>query len=279
VTAAVPTYGGYVFDLDGTLILGDHALPGASETVSALRARGASLRYLTNKPLERGSDYAATLTRLAIPAEPGDVVTSVDALIGYLRRHHPHTPALPVAEGLVTDLLLGAGLHVTHDPVRAGVVVVSFDRTFDYAKLLAAYRAVRGGAAIVATNPDPYCPTPDGGLPDCAAMLAAIEVSTGVRAEAVVGKPSVHMARTLLDRLGVAPEQTLLVGDRLDTDVAMGLQAGLDVALVLTGATSREDLARSPLAPTFVLEHLTQLLPGSGSQRSASPTLDPGVQG
>jgi NagD protein len=270
VNRPVPVYDGYVFDMDGTLLLGDRALPGAAATIAALRAAGSSVRYLTNKPLERPATYAGQLTRLDIPAQPDEVVTSTDALIRYLRLHHADRAALPVAEPLVTELLREAGLAVTGDPASAGVVVVSFDRTFDYAKLLAAYRAVRGGAVIVATNPDPYCPTPDGGLPDCAAMLAAIEACTGVTAEAVVGKPSPHMAETLLGRLGVAPERTLLVGDRLDTDIAMALHAGMDAALVLTGATDRSDLAGSRWSPTFVLNHLTDLLPGTRRQQAAS---------
>jgi HAD superfamily hydrolase (TIGR01450 family) len=270
VNGVVPAYDGYVFDLDGTLLLGDRALPGAAATIAALRAAGSSVRYLTNKPLERPATYARQLTRLDIPAQPDEVVTSTDALIRYLRLHHAGRAALPVAEPLVTELLREAGLEVTADPASAGVVVVSFDRTFDYAKLLAAYQAVRGGAVIVATNPDPYCPTPDGGIPDCAAMLAAIEASTGVKAEAVVGKPSPHMAETLLGRLGVAPDRTLLVGDRLDTDIAMALRAGMDAALVLTGATDRSDLADSRWSPTFVLDHLTDLLPGTRAQQAAS---------
>lgn len=270
MTPAVPAYEGYVFDLDGTLVLGDRVLPGAPATVAALRAGGRSVRYLTNKPLERAAAYAALLTRLSIPAGPDEVVTSTDALVRYLRLRHPTTPALLVAEPLVGELLVEAGLPVTGEPADAGVVVVSFDRTFDYPKLLGAYRAVRRGAVIVATNPDPYCPTPDGGLPDCAAMLAAIEACTGVRAEAVVGKPSVHMARTLLGRLGVRPDRTLLVGDRLDTDIAMALQAGMDAALVLTGATDRRDLAGSPWSPTFVLDDITQLLPADGPASAAA---------
>lgn len=257
----MPAYDGYVFDIDGTLLLGDQPLPGAAATIAALRAAGSSVRYLTNKPLERPAAYAEQLTRLGIPAQPDDVVASTDALIRYLRLHHADRAALTVAEPLIAELLREAGLAVTGDPASAGVVVVSFDRTFDYAKLLAAYRAVRGGAVIVATNPDPYCPTPDGGLPDCAAMLAAIEASTGATAEAVVGKPSPHMAETLLGRLGVPPERTLLVGDRLDTDIAMGLHAGMDAALVLTGATSRGELAMSRWSPTFVIDHLAQLVP------------------
>jgi NagD protein len=142
------------------------------------------------------------------------------------------------------------------------VVVVSFDRTFDYNKLQVAFDAVRGGARIVATNPDAYCPTPDGGgLPDCAAMLAAVEASTGVRAEAIVGKPSLHMAATLADRLGVPASETLLVGDRLATDIRMANEAGMASALVLTGASGPEEALASADRPDYVIQHLGELLP------------------
>ena len=150
---------------------------------------------------------------------------------------------------------------MTAAPERADVVVISFDRQFDYAKLHAAYRAVRErGAAIVATNPDPYCPTPDGGLPDCAAMLAAVEACTGARAEAIVGKPSPHMGETLLERLGVAPAQAAVVGDRLATDVAMGREIGTTGILVLSGATTAQDVARSDITADHVLTGIGELL-------------------
>ncbi|HEY4632471.1 MAG TPA: HAD hydrolase-like protein, partial [Candidatus Limnocylindrales bacterium] len=147
------------------------------------------------------------------------------------------------------------------DPTSADVVVVSWDRSFTYAKLLAAFRAVRAGARIVATNPDPFCPTPDGDLPDCAAMLAAIEASTGVRAEAIVGKPSSHMAATLLDRLALPADDTILVGDRLLTDVRMAHEAGMASALVLTGATPAAALADAAITPDYVLGGVAEVLP------------------
>ena len=148
------------------------------------------------------------------------------------------------------------------------VVVVSFDRTFDYRKLKVAFDAVRGGARIVATNPDAYCPTPEGGgLPDCAAMLAAVEASTGASAEAIVGKPSEHMAAALVDRLGVPARDTLLVGDRLATDVRMANEAGMISALVLTGATGPEEALASTDRPDYVIYHLGELLPASETHR------------
>lgn len=262
-------FGGYVFDLDGTLYLGDHLLPGAAETVAAIRKHGARVAFLTNKPLERPAAYATKLRELGIPAEAAEVVSSTDALLRYLQETAPGARILPIAEPLITELLHETGFAIVplDEPERADLVVVSWDRTFDYAKLLAAFRAVRHGARLVATNPDPFCPTPDGDLPDCAAMLAAIEASTGARAEAIVGKPSAHMAATLLERLVLPADDTLLVGDRLLTDVRMAQEAGMVSALVLTGATGRDDLLRSPVTPDYVLAGIAEILPPSPADR------------
>jgi NagD protein len=255
-------FDGYAFDLDGTVYLGDELLPGAADTIRRIRADGGSVAFATNKPLQSAADYAAKLTGLGVPAAPADVVTALDTLLTYLAAEHPRARLLTIAEPLVEATLAAAGWRVVRDPAEADLVVVSFDRTFDYAKLQAGYRAVRQhGAAIVATNPDPYCPTPDGGLPDCAAMLAALEACTGVRAEAVLGKPSAVMAAALLDRLGTAPARTAMVGDRLTTDVAMGQAAGMAGILVLSGATTPAGLAASQLRPDYVIESIRQVLP------------------
>jgi NagD protein len=175
---------------------------------------------------------------------------------------------LTIAEPLVDATLTAAGITVTTEPNAAGVVVVSFDRTFSYAKLLSAFRAVRhSGAVIVATNPDPFCPTPDGGLPDCAAMLAALEACTGARAEAIVGKPSEHMAAELLRRLAVPAGEAAIVGDRLSTDIAMSRSLGTTSVLVLSGATTEDELACSPQRPDYVIDGIAALLPDEPGDR------------
>ena len=256
-------FAGYVFDLDGTLYLGDHLLPGAAEALEAIRAHGSRVAFLSNKPLDAPATYAAKLTSLGIPARPDEVVTSTDALIRYLQAHAAGVTILPIAEPLVVDLLRTAGFAIVDldRPETADLVVVSWDRTFDYDKLVAAFRAVRAGARIVATNPDPFCPTPDGDLPDCAAMLAAIEASTGAKAEAIVGKPSRHMSDALLERIALPPSDTVLVGDRITTDVRMAHEAGMASALVLTGATPRSAIDNAPYAPDYVLDGVAEILP------------------
>jgi NagD protein len=257
----IPQFDAYIFDLDGTLYLDEQPIPGAPEAVATLRAGGAQVAFVTNNPLSTAATYAQRLTAIGIPAAADEVTTSVDALIDYLDAHHPRRPVLAIAELVVIESLRTAGYLVTDEPTQADVVVVSFDRTFDYAKLHAAYRAVRErGAMIVATNPDPYCPTADGGLPDCAAMLAAIEACTGVRAEAIVGKPNRQMVETVLRRVAIEPSKTAVVGDRLMTDVAMGQAAGAAGVLVLSGATRAADVAADAITPDYIIDSVSDLV-------------------
>jgi HAD superfamily hydrolase (TIGR01450 family) len=266
-TAGPPTalFGGYAFDLDGTVYLGEAALPGAVETIGRIRQAGRPVVFVTNNPLHTAADYADKLQGLGVEATSADIVTSTDALVSYLKAATPGGPLLVIGEPLLLRILSAAGFALTTDPTATDVVVVSFDRTFDYEKLLAAYRAVRlHGARLVATNPDPYWPTPDGGLPDCAAMLAAVQACTGAVPEAIVGKPSGHMGRAVLDRLGVAADDAVMVGDRLSTDTALARNAGMTGVLVLTGATSPADLAAADacMLPDYVIKTLPELLLG-----------------
>lgn len=257
-------YDGYVFDLDGTLYVGEKPIQGAAEVVAGLRAAGARVAFLTNKPLELPIDYARKLRRLNIPVADDEVVSSTDALVRYLEEHAPGAWIFAIAEPVVIGVLTSAGFHMTTDPDRTDVVVVSFDRSFDYEKLRTGFLAVRAGARIVATNPDPYCPSPDGGLPDCGAILAALEVATGTCAEAVVGKPSAFMAAAVLDRLGSEASKTLLVGDRLETDIRMARKAGMDAALVMTGVTTAADLDAADERPDFILRSVADLMNTAG---------------
>lgn len=258
-------YPGYVLDLDGTVYLDERPIQGVPAAIAALRDAGSRVVFLTNKPLERPATYALKLSRMGIPAGPADVVSSIDALVAYLAAHPPAGPILPVTEPLLWEVLGEAGHGITSDPSAAAMVVVSWDRTFDYNKLEGAFHAIRAGARLVATNPDPFCPGPNGGQPDCAAMLAAIEACTGIKAEAVVGKPAPSMASAVLERLGLEASEVALAGDRLATDVRMAREAGMVAVLVLSGATRLTDLddidGGPDMAPDFVLDDLAQLIP------------------
>ena len=139
-------------------------------------------------------------------------------------------------------------------------MVIAFDRTFDYAKLNTALQAVRGGARLIATNPDRTCPTADGEIPDCAGMIAAVEAVTGHTVEIIVGKPSSIILDVALDTLGVTAEDCVMVGDRIETDIVMGRRRGLATMLVFSGITRADDPRIPELRPDAVLPSIRELI-------------------
>lgn len=277
MTCAAPRklYEAYVFDLDGTVLLGEQLLPTVAETVARLRELGRRILFLTNNPSKSPGNYASALTAMGVPTEPKDVVTSALVLVDYLRSIMPGARLMIIGETALIQALEEGGFEIVSEARCTDALIASFDRTFNYAKLQGAFDAVRAGARFFATNGDRYRPTPTGGEPDAASVIAAIEASTGMSCEQVVGKPSILTSRYLLERLMLQPDRCLLVGDRLETDIAMALQAGMPAALVLTGATSKSDAALSPIKATYVVEQLRDLLPSDCNVRDEAATLDP----
>jgi arabinose operon protein AraL len=254
---------GYVFDLDGTIYLGERAVPGAPETVRCLREAGCRVTFVSNKPLQPRERYAEKLTRLGIPTDPADVLTSAHVLGRWLAAQAPGARVFVVGEPPLLAELAAFGLHITNGTehgAEADFVVAAFDRTFDYGKLNTAFQAIRQGARFVATNADRTCPVEGGEIPDAAAVIGALEGCTGQKVELVAGKPSSLIIEAGLARMGgLPPEHCLVVGDRLETDVAMAQRAGAASAVVLTGITRREDLARSSIQPDYVLESVAEI--------------------
>jgi len=261
---------GFIFDLDGTLYLGEQALPGAVETISGLRRLGKQVLFVSNKPLYPRSNYAAKLSRLGIPASVDEVVTSASVLGYHLAHTAPRLRLYVIGEENLKTELGEHGLHVLnefHDqspfevinPHGVDAVVVAFDRTFDYRKLNTAYQALVQGAAFFATNPDKTCPMPGGGIPDAGATLAALKHLTGREPDVLAGKPSQLMMQVAMDCLGLPPDRCIMIGDRLETDIRMGKEAGMYAALVLTGATPRSALKNVTPAPDWVLESIKDL--------------------
>ncbi len=256
-------YDAYIFDLDGTVYLGDAFLPTARETLGELRTHGRRTVFLSNNPTHTRVEYAAKLARLGLPTPPADIVNSSLVMVDFLRRHLPHARLFVVGEEPLCEELRAAGFELTEDARRTDAVIASFDRAFVYRKLQIAFDAIRAGARFFATNADRYCPVPGGGQPDAAAIIAAIEACTNTRVEAVVGKPSRDMIDAILNLLQLPAGHCLVTGDRLETDVRMGLEAGMDTALALTGATDQATLAASTIQPTYVLRQLAELIPPS----------------
>ena len=252
---------GFILDMDGTVYLSDRALPGAVETITEIRRRGLKAAFISNKPLEPGSAYAAKLTRLGIPTEPQEIITSGYVLSRYLAQVAPGTRIFVIGEPPLLEEMRQAGLRLTEEPAEIEYVVAAFDRTFDYRKWNIAFQAIKfHGARFVATNPDRTCPVEGGEIPDCAGIIAALEATTGKRVELIAGKPSPMMIQAGAQLLGVPLEQCLVVGDRLETDIVMGRNAGAQTAVVLTGITRREDLATAPVEPDYVLEDIGGIL-------------------
>jgi HAD superfamily hydrolase (TIGR01450 family) len=262
-------YAAYVFDLDGTIYLGDELLPGARRLVETLRDRDVPVRFVSNNPTRDPAQYAEKLARLGLPTAVEHIVNTTVTMTRWVLDHHPGAVVFPIAEEPLLRALAGAGIRISEDAAEIDIVIASYDRGFDYRKLQIAFDAIRvhRRAILVATNPDRFCPLPGGrGEPDAAAVIAAIEACTGTTCAANVGKPDGAMLAAALRGLDVAPGDCLVVGDRLTTDIRMGLDAGMPTALVLTGDTSAEELrALAPGdTPAFVVERIDALLPSAG---------------
>jgi phosphoglycolate/pyridoxal phosphate phosphatase family enzyme len=258
-TIALPQRG-WLFDLDGTVYLGETLIPGADEVIAALRADGRRVAFLSNKPLYTRRDYADKLTRLGIPAVVEDVVNSSIVLARHLQQLDPGAPVFVIGEPPLVGELRDHGFEIRSD-ADVRWVVIAFDRTFDYAKLNTALQAVRRrDARLIATNPDRTCPVEGGEIPDCAGMMATVEAVTSKSVEVVVGKPSPIILQVALATLGVAATDCAIVGDRIETDIVMGKRLGLATVLVLSGVTAPDDPRIGELRPDLVLPSVRALL-------------------
>lgn len=261
---------GVILDLDGTVYLGEVALPGAVEAIAELRRCGKRMLFVSNKPLEPRLTYARKLTRLGIPTLEEDVITSAGVLGAYLAKHAPTLRCYVVGEENLKTELREHGIKIVDElvdqdpqdviqPNGIDAVVVAFDRTLDYRKLNTAYQALARGARFFATNGDTTCPMPDGAIPDAGAILKYMEQLTGRTPEVVAGKPSPLIMEVAQDRLALPAEQCIVIGDRLETDIRMGKEAGMYAAVVLTGVTKREDVLLAPFPPDLILNSLADL--------------------
>jgi HAD superfamily hydrolase (TIGR01450 family) len=268
-------YDGYVFDLDGTVYLGNALLPGAGEVIAAIRERGARTVFLSNNPTRDPQMYADKLGGLGITTSVDDIVNPVVTVPRWLKAFHPNAGVFAISEEPLKRALAAAGVRLTENPEEIDIVVASYDRTFDYRKLQIAFDAIwfHRRARLITSNPDRYCPMPGGrGEPDAASVVAAIEACTQTTCEANLGKPGVEMLETVLGMLGLPARRCLMIGDRLSTDIAMAAAAGMDSALVLTGETTPAMAANlSPdVAPTWILDRIDHLLPSEEKEKDDS---------
>lgn len=259
-------YEGYVFDLDGTIYLGDELLPGAKRLILKLRELGKKVVFLSNNPTKDPEQYSVKLTRLGLPTPQEETVNTVVTMTQWLLQNHPEATVFPISEEPLKKALREAGIRMSEDPEEIDIVIASYDRTFEYRKLQIAFDAIwfYKRAFLVTTNPDRYCPFPGGrGEPDAAAIVGAIEACTGTKCRVNVGKPDPIMLETIMGMVGLDASECVMAGDRLYTEIRMALDAGMPSAVVLTGETTPEMLAVEPEEnrPDYVLDRIDRLIP------------------
>jgi glycerol 3-phosphatase-2 len=255
----VERYDAILFDLDGVLYRGAEPIPAAAETIERLRRLGKRIAFVTNNAARTPASVVSHLGSVGIVAAIEEVQTSAMATAELLARRGVATAFVVGEEGL-RSALTDAGIRVRDgEPDRVEAVVVGWDRSVDYAKLRTASILLQRGAAFVASNPDASFPAADGtAWPGAGALVAAIETTTGMRAE-VVGKPHAPLLQAALTRAGGG--RPLLVGDRLDTDIAGARALSWDSVLVLTGISTRDDVTSSGIEPTYILDTVADLVP------------------
>jgi len=247
-----------ILDMDGVLWLGDQPIGDLTSNFERIRQLGLKAILVTNNASRSAQFYQQKLRGFGVEIEVWQVISSGQALLHLLEKDYPQCKRVYLIgeQGLV-QLLIQAGYQISEAEAQA--VIVSLDRELTYEKARIANRLVRGGAALIATNSDPTLPTPDGLDPGAGVMVGAVEIASGARAM-IAGKPNPLPYQLAMDRLGVSPSETLVIGDRLATDIVGAQELGCRTALVLSGVCSREDARQWSPALDLVADDLGQVL-------------------
>jgi HAD superfamily hydrolase (TIGR01457 family) len=255
----------YLIDLDGVVYRGEELIPGAKEFVNWLNSNHKKYLFLTNNSFASQAQVVTKLTRLGIATGESHVLVAAQAAVIHIAHRFPCAHVYVVGEQPLADLVLANGLQVVNTSShKADVVLVGLDRAFNYKKLTEAVLAVRAGATFIAINCDSLLPIEGGFIAGCGTMAAAIEAGSGVTPE-VVGKPQPMLLQEAMSLLGSQPEETVMIGDGLETDILAGKAAGTHTLLVLSGKDSRESLQKTSIKPDYVYENLAAVMQEIGS--------------
>jgi HAD superfamily hydrolase (TIGR01457 family) len=252
-------YRGILADLDGTVNRGKLLIPGADEVYRDLTGKGIHWVFVSNSATRLAEDLAERIGGLGLPVSADQVVNSAVALIHALRTERPRARIMVIGEPRLVEGVREAGATITAEPENTDIVTVAMDTGFTYDKLRRAHLALQNGALFWATNLDATFPVPHGFLPGAGSIVAAVATACGRPPDRVLGKPSPDMAHIALQILGLPAESCLVVGDRMETDILFARNAGIDSVLVLTGATTSEQLQDFSYAPTYVLNSIADL--------------------
>lgn len=249
---------GYLIDMDGVLIRGSAIVPGADLFIQRLRSRAVPYLVLTNNPMYTPGDLAHRLQAIGLGVPAERIFTSAMATARFLQSQKANGTAFVIGESGLTEAIHTIGYVITD--LNPDYVVLGETHSYNLERVTQAVRLVAKGAHFVATNPDPVGPTESGPVPACGAMAALIEKASG-RSPFFVGKPNPLMVRMALNYLGVHSTNTVMIGDRMDTDVIAGVESGLETILVLSGVTRPEDVASFPYQPTRVVQSVADIEP------------------
>ena len=249
----------FLLDMDGTFYLGDKLIEGSLDFLAALERTGRTARFLTNNSSKSAAVYAQKLQRMGVDEKYRDVMTSGHAAAHYCLKKYPGGKCYLLGNPMLAEELTGMGLQLTED--EPDYVLVAFDTTLDYAKMCKVCDYIREGKPYIATHPDYNCPTETGFIPDMGAIMAFIEASTERKADIILGKPYGGIVEEALDRTGFKLEEMAMVGDRLYTDVATGVNHGMIGILVLSGEATMEDVAVSDVKPDLIFGRLSDMIP------------------
>ena len=251
----------FLLDMDGTFYLGDRLIDGSLDFLRRLEETGRTARFLTNNSSKSASVYAQKLERMGVPEVYRDVITSGHAAAHYVMQAFPEGKGFLLGNPMLRMELAQMGLRFAEDNEEPDYVLAGFDTTLDYAKLCRVCDLIRAGKPFIATHPDLNCPTENGFIPDLGAMMALIEASTGRKADIVLGKPYDGIIQEALRRTGYTAEDVAVVGDRLYTDIAAGINHGMTGILVLSGEATMRDVEQSDIKPDLIFGRLSDMIP------------------
>jgi NagD protein len=248
----------YLIDMDGVLVRGTSIIAGADSFIALLKERMREYLVLTNNPQYTQKDLSYRLGSIGLEVEPRRIFTSAMATVSFLKSQKSNGKVFVIGESGLTEPLHDAGFIITDN--EPYYVVLGETHAYNIQQITTAIRLIGRGARFIATNPDPSGPGDGGIVPACGAMASLIEKATGV-SPFFIGKPNPLMMRTALNYLGVHSENTVMIGDRMETDMVAGVESGMETILVLSGVTRREDVERFPYQPSRIAGSVAEIDP------------------
>lgn len=250
----------FLFDMDGTLYLGDRLFDFTNELLETIKANGGRYMFMTNNSSKSVKDYILKLEKLGIKADYEDFITSSQATVFYLKNHHPDAKLYVCGTQSLKDEFIKEGFNLTENTDDTECIVMGFDTELNFKKLHdISFMLCTRNLPYIATNPDYVCPTEFGSVPDCGSVCDMIYNATSKR-PVVIGKPEALMPQLAMEKTGYTKEQTAVIGDRIYTDIKSGINAGTVTILVMSGETTEEILNSSPEKPDFVFDSAKELI-------------------